>query len=202
MNTNLFGVHIEPDQIKTVGPLLLLLLIPLWKNCLVPLLQRFNIEISSLFCITLGGFSAVASFMCAAVLQVIIEKNKSNNKISAIYQFPQFLFLMLGEIWLSIPALEYVYTNAPTRMKSMMTALWFCNNAFGNLIVVFIVELNIVHNPASQFYMYAGLMLIAIVIFILFARNYAQHSLRTLMPTRELIDVENNSNGEIISSQL
>lgn len=202
MNTEIFGIHIEPDQIKTIGPILLLILIPLWKNYLIPLLKYFNMELNSLYCITLGGFCAVVSFLCAAFLQIKIENSENNHQINAVYQLPQFLFLMLGEVWLSIPALEFVYTNSPPRMKSMMTAFWFCNNAFGNLIVVIIVELNFVQAQAFQFLMYGGLMLITMIIFIFLARNYRRHSFVTLYPMSLISNNDNILSRETVTSQI
>lgn len=179
MNTTIFGIHIQPDHIKTIGPIFLLLLIPLWEKFILPILHHLNVEVKPLCCTIIGAFFAVVSFICAGVLQTQIDnvdKSTHNSQINAFYQIPQFLFLMLGEMLLSIPALQYVYINAPIRMKSMMTAFWFCNNAFGNLIVIILTELNFIQEYVWQFYMYAVLMLIATFIFIFLAINYNRQS--------------------------
>ena len=173
MNTTIFGIYIEPDQIKSIGPILLLLLIPLWDKICRPLLEKCNIRLSPFCCITIGGLSAVTSFVCAGLLQSKIDEGlKHNMKISAIGQLPQFIFIMLGEVFLSIPGLQFVYTEAPSYMKSLLTAFWFINNAIGNLIVIFIKELNIIDRQVWEFYLYGGLMLVATVIFIFTSIKY------------------------------
>lgn len=61
--------------------------------------------------------------------------------ISVLWQLPQFTLLMVGELLLAIPGIQFAYKQAPRSMKSVVTAAWFINNAFGNLIVVLITEL-------------------------------------------------------------
>lgn len=53
---------------------------------------------------------------------------------------------MIGEVLLSIPGIQFAFLQAPQSMKTVLTAFWFINNAFGNLIVVFITELKPVKN--------------------------------------------------------
>lgn len=48
---------------------------------------------------------------------------------------------MVGELLLAIPGIQFAFKEAPNSMKSVITAVWFINNAFGNLIVVLITEL-------------------------------------------------------------
>lgn len=167
----IFGYELKTDEVKGIGPLMLLLLIPFWEKLIVPLLRICNLEISPLTSIIMGGSSAAVSFFCAATLQFYIEN--SLEKISIYWQFPQFIFLMLGEVWLSIPGLNFSFTQSPPTMKSVMTAAWFCNNAFGNLIVILITQLRLIDLQVSgEFFLYATLMTIAMIIFWRLARNY------------------------------
>lgn len=57
-------------------------------------------------------------------------------------------------------------------MKSVVTAAWFLNNAFGNLIVVLITEFNIFPTQSDEFFFYAILMIVAIVIYTFLAYDY------------------------------
>lgn len=105
LNTTVFGYRIEADQAKAVGALLLLILIPLWQNVVIPTLLVYNIQISPLKSMAMGGFSAVLSFFCAGFLQVNIERSLLSNSTeqwSILWQFPQFLLIMLGEVWRKI----------------------------------------------------------------------------------------------------
>lgn len=80
---------------------------------------------------------------------------------------------MLGELLLSIPGLKFAFTQAPTSMKSVVTAAWFLNNAFGNLIVVIITELDIMSSQKAEYFFYAVVMLICIIGFTLLSYEYA-----------------------------
>lgn len=175
LNTTVLGHKIEADQAKAVGALLLLILIPLWQNLIVPTLLMYNIQISPLRSIAMGGISAALSYLCAAILQVHIENRlstKNTDQISILWQFPQFMLIMLGEVWLSIPGLSFSFTQSPESMRSVMTAAWFCNNAFGNLIVIAITELKLVKLQSNSYILYSILMVLAIMLFGWFARAF------------------------------
>lgn len=171
MNTTFLGLKIEPDQAKALGPILILTLIPLWKHIVIPILNRLNYTLEPLQSVAGGALSAAFSFGCAGYLQYQIEKG-NNQTISIAWQFPQFFLLMLGEILLSIPGLQFSYTQAPTTMKSVLTASWFINCAIGNLMVVAITELNLFQRQSNEFFFYATLMLVCTMIFSYFASFY------------------------------
>lgn len=176
MNSVIFGIKIEPDQFKALAPILLLALIPFWKSVVVPILMKFNIELKPLKSVTIGGICAGVSFLFAGVVQMKIEEFHPN-QISILWQIPQFFFLMMGEVLLSIPGLQFAFTQAPDYMQSILTAFWFVNNAIGNLIVVLITvvitELNTTTiNQICEFFIYAGLMFLAIGIFSYFSSKY------------------------------
>lgn len=176
MNSVIFGIQIEPDQFKAVAPILLLILIPFWKAVVDPILMKFNIELKPLKSVAIGGICAGISFLFAGGVQMKIEEYHPN-EISILWQIPQFFFLMMGEVLLSIPGLQFAFTQAPDYMQSILTAFWFINNAIGNLIVVLITlvitELHTTKiNQIREFFIYAGLMFLAIVIFSYFASKY------------------------------
>lgn len=176
LNTTIFGDYkIEADQAKAVGAILLLILIPLWQNLFVPAMLIINLRITSLQSITMGGICAALSFLCAAILEYYIENRLASGdveKISILWQFPQFFLIMLGEIWLSIPGLSFSFTQSPPSMRSVMTAAWFCNNAIGNLIVIGITELHIFNLQSNTYFLYAALMLLASLLFFRIANTY------------------------------
>lgn len=125
----------------------------------------------------LGGLSAVLSFVCAGMLQYEIERYllidpSGTNKLSILWQFPQFFLIMLGEIWLSMTGLAFAFRQAPATMQSVMTAAWYCNNAFGNLIVVIITESRLFQVQSVEYFFYASIMLLAVLIFCWFATTY------------------------------
>ncbi|XP_055311401.1 peptide transporter family 1-like isoform X2 [Sitodiplosis mosellana] len=173
MNTTVFGYPIASDEAKAAAPFLLLILIPIWEK-LNPLIRAINIEISPLKSMAMGGLSAALSFFCAAILQLYIESHTStdNSRLSIFWQIPQFLLLMFGEVWLSIPGLNFSFTQSPPSMRSVMMAAWFCNNAFGNLIVILINEIRPFQLYSCVYFLYGSLMFISVITFSWLARYY------------------------------
>ncbi len=174
MNTTFLGLKIEPDQAKTLGPILMLTLIPIWKHIVIPIFNKINYRLEPLQSVACGAISAALAFVCAGYLQYQIER-RSNQKLSIAWQFPQFFLLMLGEILLSIPGLQFSYTQAPAAMKSVLTAAWFINCAMGNLIVVVITELNLFQRQSNEFFFYATVMFVCTIIFSYFASFFEHH---------------------------
>lgn len=72
---------------------------------------------------------------------------------------------MIGELLLAIPGIQFAFTQAPASMKSVITAVWFINNAFGNLIVVLITELKPVEKQVSFFKISSTLLLLIGIIY-------------------------------------
>lgn len=175
LNTTIGGYKFEADQAKAVGAMLLLVLIPLWQNIFVPAMLLCNLRITPLQSITMGGICAALSFLCAAILEFHIEVSNlsgDSEKLSILWQFPQFLLIMLSELWLSIQGLSFSFTQSPPSMRSVMTAAWFCNNAFGNLIVIAITELHPFKLQSSGYFLYAVLMFLAMLLFFWIASTY------------------------------
>lgn len=162
-DTSVLGYKIEPDQFKALGPILLLILIPLWQKFINPFLQKFGIHLTSLESVFIGGLFASLSFVSAGFLQYSIINNFKVSH-SVLWQIPQFLFIMIAEMLISVPGLKYAYTNAPSSMKSVLTAIFFINNALGNLLVVLITQLRLFSSDSMQFFFYAFLMLISTIL--------------------------------------
>lgn len=180
-----------------MGALMLLILIPLWQNVIIPLLLLTNIKIEPLQSVALGGFTAALSFVCAACLQLKIESNQLlmvQNQPSILWQMPQFFLIMMGEVLLSIPGLQFSFTQAPPSMKSVLTATWFCNNAFGNLIVVAITQWKPFKLQSNEYFLYASLMLSAVLIFIWIANNYRYMQYEYNIAGTNRMELEGNDN--------
>lgn len=64
------------------------------------------------------------------------------NTIHILWLIPQYVVMTMGEVMFSVTGLEFSFTQAPASMKSVLTAVWLLTVAFGNLIVILIVEGN------------------------------------------------------------
>ena len=170
-DTRIGDYQIQADQFKAIGPILLLIQIPIWQKIVLPLMRRFNFHLSSLESVSIGGLCAAFSFLWSGFLQHRISADPANVP-SILWQFPMFFLIMMGEVLISVPGLKFCYTHAPTSMKSVLTAVWFINNAIGNLIVVILTELRFIKNKSIELFFYAFLMFIATIIFTVLAENY------------------------------
>lgn len=71
----------------------------------------------------------------------------------------------------SVTGLEFSYSQAPANMKSVIQALWLLTTAFGNLIVIIVGEIKL-GTQAVEFFVFAGLMIVATCVFMILAKRY------------------------------
>ena len=91
------------------------------------------------------------------------------NIVHMLWLLPQIIIITVGEIMFSITGIEFAYSQAPESMKSVVQALWLWTTAFGNVIVIFVAEAKAFDNRASEFFMFACLMLVDMALFIFLA---------------------------------
>ncbi|KAG8232131.1 hypothetical protein J437_LFUL012140 [Ladona fulva] len=94
------------------------------------------------------------------------------NTVHMMWLLPQYIVITAGEIMFSITGLEFSFTQAPSSMKSVMQAAWLLTVAFGNLIVVIIAEAKFFESQTSEFFLFAGLMVAVMILFLFMARDY------------------------------
>jgi solute carrier family 15 oligopeptide transporter 1 len=103
-------------------------------------------------------------------------KTRLTNKL----EYPKFLISFLLQVMFSVTGLEFSFTQAPESMKSVLQGCWQLTVAFGNLIVVFLVGINIFPQQSSEFLLFAGLMFVDMGIFAILAYYYKPISLEEL----------------------
>lgn len=72
----------------------------------------------------------------------------------------------------SITGLQFSFTQAPESMKSVLQGCWMLTVAFGNLIVVIIAGAKFFSSQTFEFFLFAGLMFVDMIIFMWLARRY------------------------------
>ena len=88
------------------------------------------------------------------------------NSVHIFWLFPQIFVITVGEILFSVTGLEFSYSQAPESMKSVLQAAWLLTTAFGNIIVILVAEAKAFDDRASEFFMFACLMLVDMGIFM------------------------------------
>ncbi|VDK43665.1 unnamed protein product [Anisakis simplex] len=94
------------------------------------------------------------------------------NSVNMLWQLPQFFVITLGEVLFSVTGLEFSYSQAAPNMKSVLQAIWLMTVFMGNIIDMLISGTHIVSEPATEFFVYALLMIFVIGVFISFAMRY------------------------------
>ncbi|CAK1588211.1 unnamed protein product [Parnassius mnemosyne] len=107
------------------------------------------------------------------------------NSVHILWLIPQYVIMTMGEVMFSVTGLEFSFTQAPASMKSVLQSVWLLTVAFGNLIVVLIVEGNFLDAQWKEFFLFAGLMVLDMLIFTVMALRYRYVELKS--STEELV---------------
>ncbi|NWX43396.1 S15A1 protein, partial [Steatornis caripensis] len=74
MDGNFGAIQIQPDQMQTVNPILIVIMVPVVDAVVYPLIKKCKINFTPLRKMTVGMFLASLAFVAAALLQVQIDK--------------------------------------------------------------------------------------------------------------------------------
>lgn len=124
-----FGFTLLPAQLQVVNGLLILALTPLFSFVIYPFVGRFT-AVTPLRKIGAGLFAAASSFVIVGLIEREILAGRT---VSAWWQIMAYVVLTMGEVLVSITALEFSYKQAPLRMKSFIMACFYVSISAGNL---------------------------------------------------------------------
>uniref|UniRef100_A0A3B3VZ38 Solute carrier family 15 member 1 n=1 Tax=Poecilia latipinna TaxID=48699 RepID=A0A3B3VZ38_9TELE len=74
MDGNFGSIVIQPDQMQTINPILILTLVPIMESLVYPLIKKCGLNFTPLKKMTVGMILAALAFVCAAVIQLQIDK--------------------------------------------------------------------------------------------------------------------------------
>lgn len=165
------GFDLQESQIQALNPFMVMLLIPYTTFGLYPLLSKLGLDMHPLRRMTLGMLMAASAYVSVALIQRGIDAGEANT-VHVAWQMIPYLLMTLSEVMVSITGLEFAYSQAPKSMKSVIMSFWLFNVTLGNLLVAFLAPLQGSLGLEQFFWVFAGLMLVAGVIFALRARVY------------------------------
>lgn len=93
------------------------------------------------------------------------------NSIHILWLIPQYFVITASEIMISVTGLEFSYSQAPDSMKSVVQAAWLLTVAFGNIIVIIVASAKAL-DQASEFFMFAILMILDMFLLMWLAYRY------------------------------
>jgi POT family proton-dependent oligopeptide transporter len=133
-------------------------------------LERRGRPLKPLLRMTIGMFLAALAFAAVAVLQARVDA-AGRGVVPVLWQVIPFSILTTAEVLVSVTGLEFAYTQAPRAMKSTIMGFWLLCVTFGNVLVAFLAPLETL-SLATFFWVFAGLMVAAAVVFALLAATY------------------------------
>jgi proton-dependent oligopeptide transporter, POT family len=175
-NVSLFGYHFEilSAQLQTFNSVFILLAIVGCNYVIYPLINRVW-RLTELRKIGLGLVVTAVSFLFSVWIERQIAAGVRPNILS---QVPGFFLLSFGEAMVSVTALEFAYTQAPKRMKSIVMVLYMWAISAGNLITALVhrfianADGSSKLSGASFYLFFIGLCLATTVVYAFVSRYY------------------------------
>ena len=170
----LFGVHVGAEQMQSLNPVLVMILVPLLTWGVYPILERTGFRVTPLRRISTGLLIGSFSFVLIGWLQRRLEAGET---LSVGLQTWPYIILTASEVLVSTTGLEFAYTQAAPSMKSFIMSFWLLTTAIGNLLIATVTQLlGGGHGDESvtseRFFMYAAMMAVVGVLFIVVAVRY------------------------------
>src|SRR3954452_17751600 len=179
MDLHFFGINFLPEQVNVVNGLFILAMIPLFNYWLYPAIDRV-FPITPVRKIGIGLFLTALSFVVIWMIQLNIDHGGTPN---VGWQFLAYIILSAGEVMVSITGLEFAYTQAPNRMKSLLMSMWLLSIALGNQlpsVISFLIpklkSMGMNLEGANYFRFFTLLMFVASVIYIYVSRHYKERT--------------------------
>ncbi|MGB8225040.1 MAG: POT family MFS transporter [Polyangiales bacterium] len=173
-----FVIDWDPSQSQWLNPALVLLFIPLFNRVIYPGFERFW-PLTPLRRIGIGLFLTVPAFLLPAWLEARLDAGES---VNIIWQLGGYIIMTAAEILVSITALEFSYSQAPKRMKSLVMGAFLMSVSIGNLFTSFVNFF--IQNPdgtsklegASYYLFFAAAMAATAILFVPVAIWYEERT--------------------------
>uniref|UniRef100_A0A3Q3JLR7 Solute carrier family 15 member 1a n=1 Tax=Monopterus albus TaxID=43700 RepID=A0A3Q3JLR7_MONAL len=143
----------QPDQMQTINPILILTLVPIMDNIIYPLIKKCGLNFTPLKRMTVGMLLAATAFVCAALVQIEIDvKHILYHNISAL---TFVCALSLGatvaqglnlQLILKLTNFQKTLPNFPSASQSQLKLL----NMGSNAVKVQLPGSNSLNLPAAQ----------------------------------------------------
>ena len=168
---NLPKMNIGAEQMQSMNPLIVMILVPLFTLGIYPHIGRFAAPLKRMAC---GMFLAAGSYLVVAALQSRLEHGA---QLNILWQTVPYVILTAAEVLISTTGLEFAYREAAPELKSTIMSFWLLTVAFGNLLVTLITKIfsSATGDAAvstNRFLLYAGMTFVVAILFSIVASFY------------------------------
>ncbi|ABC83785.1 POT family MFS transporter [Anaeromyxobacter dehalogenans] len=168
MDRHLFGFQIAAGNVQTLDAAMVLTFIPVFAVWVFPALERRGVRVTALRKMAVGMFVTVLSFVAAGAVESALQGGAT---LHVAWQIPQYVFLVIGEVLVSVTALEFAFSQAPKHLRSVVMGLWYVTISAGSLLTALVAWLNRFQGVAYYAF-FAAMMLVAAFVFAAVARWY------------------------------
>jgi len=178
MDRNWMGIEWLPSQIQAINPILILLFIPLFVYVIYPLLSRC-MELTALRKMSIGFFVTVGAFMISAYIEQKIVQGQTP---PIAWQLLAFVVITAAEVMVSITCLEFSYTQAPLKLKSLIMGLFLLSVSVGNGFTALVnywiqnPDGTVVLTGPEYYWFFAGVMFMVACLFLFVVGRYQETS--------------------------
>ncbi|HVF72135.1 MAG TPA: POT family MFS transporter [Chthoniobacterales bacterium] len=179
MDLHFMGINFLPEQVNVVNGIFILAMIPLFNYWGYPAISRV-FPLTPIRKIGIGLFLTAISFVIIWMIQLNIDHG---GRPGVGWQFLAYIILSAGEVMVSITGLEFAYTQAPNRMKSLLMAMWLLSISLGNQIpsiISFLIpklkSMGMNLEGANYFRFFTLLMLGTSIIYIFVSKHYKERT--------------------------
>ncbi len=178
MDRHFFGTEMSAAQTHAANPIMILTFIPIFTYVIYPAINKI-FPLTYLRKIGIGFFLTAAAFGVSAMIESWIADGQ---RPSINWQFFAYAIITAGEVMVSITGLEFSYTQAPPRLKSVVMSLWLLAVSAGNGITA-VINLAIQDETGKSrltgpdyYWLFAGLMVATAVVFVFVAMFYRERT--------------------------
>jgi len=172
LDRHVFGHEWLPEQIQTVNPAFVLLMLPLFSYVIYPLINKVW-RLTPLRKIGIGLFTNALAFAIVALIQQRLDAGERPHIMSQILAF---LVLTMGEVMVSVTHLEFAYTQAPKKLKSLVMCTYLGAVALGNVFTArvnfYLEKTGHTQITASYFWFFVKVMLVTAVLWLIVSPFY------------------------------
>jgi POT family proton-dependent oligopeptide transporter len=170
--------EVKAAQVQAINPLLIMVMIPLFTYVVYPAVNRI-VRFTALRKIATGMFFMVVAFAISGYAETLIAADPKQPP-TVWWQILAFVIVTIAEIMISITCLEFSYTQAPNKMKSLIMGLFLLSYAVGNLFTAAVNWL--IQNEdgsrklpgASYYWFFTVLMFVTTLLFCVYASFYRE----------------------------
>ncbi len=154
---------LSPTQLRAIQPLLVILLTPLIRLLIAPMLDRRKAHHTSIAKFRLSFIAFALAFAYLVITEFAIERGYN---IWVAWDIVPYFFMTIGEIFGLIYGLQFCLTYAPINRKVTANSIYFLNGFFGSIISAIIA--NCIGDIGSKYFL---IFLFISIVGVVFTKN-------------------------------